>query len=267
MTSIKARYTDGARRRFFRAGVVLARHGFTADVMTVVGLVLQAAAVPLIITGHFIWALVISFVAALCDALDGAVARAGAGSTRAGAFLDSTLDRVSELLVAAALVIYFVREGPQWGPIVAVLVFMGGAQMVSYTRARAEALGVDCKVGLMSRPERLVGLGLGFLFSWWAPGGVSFLVIALYVLAVTTAATVAHRMIHVLRALRRDEHGARLDGGGGAPAVAASAPQAGSASAFSEPPAVPAAASLAAPPQDDLADDLWPVAGDRPASG
>ena len=155
--------------------------------MTYIGLLLQVAALPLIITGYFGWALVVGIIASLCDALDGAVARAGAGPTKAGAFLDSTLDRVSELMVAAALVVYFVREGPQWAPIVAVLVFMGAAQMVSYIRARAEALGVDCKVGFMSRPERLVGLGIGFLFSWWEPGGTSFLVWWLYLL------TTAHR--------------------------------------------------------------------------
>ena len=83
--------------------------------------------------------------------------------------------------------------------------------MVSYTRARAEALGVDCKVGFMSRPERLVGLGLGFLFSWWEPGGTSFLVWMLYLLAVLTSITVVHRMVHVLRKLRRAEGAAALE--------------------------------------------------------
>ena len=187
MTNIKTRYTDGARRGFFHLGAMLARRGFTADMMTYIGLLLQVAGVPLIITGYFMWALVVGIIASLCDGMDGAVARAGAGPTTAGAFLDSTLDRVSELMVAAALVVYFVLEGPQWGPAVAVLVFMGSAQMVSYIRARAEALGVDCKVGFMSRPERLVGLGIGFLFSWWEPGGTSFLVWWLYFL------TAAHR--------------------------------------------------------------------------
>jgi CDP-diacylglycerol--glycerol-3-phosphate 3-phosphatidyltransferase len=205
VANLKTRYTDGARRGFFHVGVILARRGFTADMMTYIGLLLQAAAVPLIITGYFGWALVVGIIASLCDALDGAVARAGAGPTTAGAFLDSTLDRVSELMVAAALVVYFVREGPDWGPIVAVLVFMGAAQLVSYTRARAEALGVDCKVGFMSRPERLVGLGLGFLFSWWEPGGTSFLVWMLYVLAATTAVTVIHRIVHVRRKLRLED--------------------------------------------------------------
>ena len=239
MANLKARYTDGARRGFFRVGVVLARRGFTADLMTIIGLLLQVAGLPLIITGHFIWALVIGIIASLCDALDGAVARAGAGSTKAGAFLDSTLDRVSELMVAAALAVYFVREGPEWGPLVAVLVFMGAAQMVSYVRARAEALGVDCKVGFMSRPERLVGLGLGFLFSWWEPGGTSFLVWWLYLLTTLTVITVVHRELHVLRKLRLTEEPPP---------------------ALEEPPA--ASGDLG-----DLGDELWPEPSGRGGRG
>ena len=211
MANLKTSYTDGARAVFFRAGVVLARWGLTADLMTIIGLLLQVAALPLIITGHFIWALVVGLLASLCDALDGAVARAGTGPTKAGAFLDSTLDRVSELMIGAALAVYFVRQGPDWGPLVAVLVFMGAAQLVSYTRARAEALGVDCRVGFMSRPERLVGLGLGFLFAWWQPGGTSFLVWMLYVLAAATTATVVHRILHVLRKLREADQQPALD--------------------------------------------------------
>ncbi len=204
MASLKTTYTDGARRGFFRVGVVLARRGVTADWLTIIGLLLQVAGLPLIISGHFEWALLIGIVASICDALDGAVARAGAGSTRAGAFLDSTTDRISELMVASALVVYFMRL-QQLAPTVAVLVFMGAAQLVSYARARAEALGVECRVGFMSRPERLVGLGLGFLFFWWRPGGTSFLVYMLYLLAVLTSLTVARRMVHVMRKLRAAE--------------------------------------------------------------
>jgi len=201
VANIKTSYTDGARRGFFRMGVVLARYGVTADWLTIFGLLLQVAGLPLIISGHFGWALIIGIVAAMCDALDGAVARAGAGSTKAGAFLDSTTDRISEFMIAAALVVYFFRLG-ELAPTVVVLVFMGAAQLVSYTRARAESLGAECKVGFMSRPERLVGLGLGFLFSWWHPGGTSFLVWMLYLLAILTTLTVAHRMVYVLRKLR-----------------------------------------------------------------
>ena len=201
MTNLKTRYTDGARRGFFKVGVVLARHGVSADMLTIVGLLLHVGVVPLVLTGHFVWAVPLGIVAGFCDALDGAVARAGVGPTKAGAFLDSTTDRISELLVSGALAIYFARLD-DWWPMVGVLVFMGSAQMVSYTRARAEALGVECKVGFMSRPERLVGLGLGFLFSAWHIGGTSFLVWMAYLLAVLTSLTVLHRMVHVMRKLR-----------------------------------------------------------------
>ena len=204
MTNLKTRYTDGARRGFFRLGAILARRGVTADMMTLIGLLLQAAGVPLILTGHFKWAVLVGAIAAICDALDGAVARAGVGPTKRGAFFDSTTDRISELMIAAALVIYFARLG-QWAPTVAVLVFMGASQMVSYTRARAEALGVDCKVGFMSRPERLVGLGLGFLFSGWHIGSTSVLVWFIYLVAVLTTLTVVHRMVYVMRKLRLAE--------------------------------------------------------------
>jgi CDP-diacylglycerol--glycerol-3-phosphate 3-phosphatidyltransferase len=249
VANLKTRYTDGARRGFFHLGVILAHRGFTADMMTYIGLLLQAAALPLIITGYFGWALVVGIIASLCDALDGAVARAGAGPTKAGAFLDSTLDRVSELMVAAALVVYFVLEGPEWGPIVAMLVFMGAAQMVSYVRARAEALGVDCKVGFMSRPERLVGLGIGFLFSWWEPGGTSFLVWWLYLLTALTVITVVHREVHVMRKLRALDRAPELQ--------APPAPR-GERS-------VPAGADAghAASDGDDLDDELWPAPSGR----
>ena len=201
MANLKTRYTDAARRGFFKVGIVLARRGLTADMLTIFGLLLHIGLVPLILTGHFTWAVLVGVVGGFCDALDGAVARAGVGPTKAGAFLDSTTDRISELLVSGALTIYFAREA-QWWPTAAVLVFMGASQMVSYTRARAEALGVECKVGFMSRPERLVGLGLGFLFSSWHIGGTSFLVWMVYLLALLTSLTVLHRMVHVMRKLR-----------------------------------------------------------------
>jgi CDP-diacylglycerol--glycerol-3-phosphate 3-phosphatidyltransferase len=201
VANLKTRYTDAARRGFFRVGVVLARFGVSADMLTIFGLLLHVGVVPLVLTGHFVWAVPLGVIAGFCDALDGAVARAGAGPTNGGAFLDSTTDRISELLVSGALVVYFAREA-RWWPTVAVLVFMGAAQMVSYTRARAEALGVECKVGLMSRPERLIVLGLGFLFSGWHIGAESFLVWIVYLLAVLTSLTVLHRMVHVMRKLR-----------------------------------------------------------------
>jgi CDP-diacylglycerol---glycerol-3-phosphate 3-phosphatidyltransferase len=202
VASLKAQYTDAARRGFFKVGVVLARAGLTADMLTLFGLLLHVGAVPLVLTGNFVWAAVVIIVAAVCDALDGAVARAGVGPTRAGAFLDSTTDRISELLVGGALAVYMGGRG-EWWTTFATLVFLGASQLVSYARARAEALGVECKVGLMSRPERVVVLLFGLVFSGWHLGGTSLLVYVIWVLAVLTSLTVVQRMLHVMRKLRR----------------------------------------------------------------
>ncbi len=201
MTSLKTRWTDGSRRGFARIGVVLAGWGVTADMLTIFGLVLHLLAVPLVASGHFGWAAIILIVAALCDGLDGAVARAGIGTTKAGAFLDSTTDRISELLVSGALVIFLTRE-ERWYEAVAMLVALGAAQMVSYTRARAEALGTDCKVGFMSRPERVVGLLLGFVLSGVSVAGVNMLTFFIYLIAVLTSLTVLHRILYVMHRLR-----------------------------------------------------------------
>ncbi|MEE4275479.1 MAG: CDP-alcohol phosphatidyltransferase family protein, partial [Thermoleophilia bacterium] len=138
----------------------------------------------------------------VCDALDGAVARAGRGPSRSGAFLDSTLDRVSEIITFGALAFYMAREDRLW-ELVAVLVCLGSALMVSYARARAEALGTDCKVGFMSRPERLVGLTIGFVFEPW--GLLPFMIV---LIAVLTPITVVRRLVHVMRTLRAEERAA-----------------------------------------------------------
>jgi CDP-diacylglycerol---glycerol-3-phosphate 3-phosphatidyltransferase len=201
VVDIKRTYSEGARRGFYKVGVMLARLHVTADMLTIVGLLLQVAAVPLVLTGHFAWVALIITVAAICDALDGAVARAGTGPTKAGAFLDSTTDRISELIVSSALVFYMARQ-ERWYECVAVLVAMGSAQLVSYTRARAEALGVSCSVGLMSRPERIFVMAVGFLFAGWHVGDVSVLTMAIYLLAVLTPLTVLRRMVHTMRKLR-----------------------------------------------------------------
>lgn len=182
-------------------GVALAKLHVTADMITVVGLLLAVVTAPFVIGGHFVWAGVLLVVASLFDAFDGAVARAGVGPTKSGAFLDSTTDRISELVVMGALVLYLARLG-SWYEAGAALVAMGAAQLVSYTRARAEALGVECKVGLMSRPERIFVLAVGFFGAGWHVGSVSVLTAAVWVLAVLTTITVAHRMVHVLRKLQ-----------------------------------------------------------------
>jgi len=199
VVNLKTTYTLGARRGFYKLGVILAARGVTPDVLTATGVALSVVAAGLIVSGHFFWAALTFLIAAVCDALDGAVARAGRGPTRSGAFLDSTLDRVSEIITFGALAFYMAREGRLW-ELVAVLVCLGSALMVSYARARAEALGTDCKVGFMSRPERLVGLSIGFVLEPW--GLLPFMLV---LIAVLTPMTVVHRLVHVMRKLRAEE--------------------------------------------------------------
>ena len=149
MTDLKTRYTDGARRRFLKVGVVLAGLGVTADMLTITGLLLHAVAVPFIVTGHFVTAAVSRSSPA--SATHSTALWLGPGWGQQGRGFPR-FDHRSHVRDAdlGALVIYMARH-ERWYECVAVLVAMGAAQLVSYTRARAEALGVECKVGLMSR--------------------------------------------------------------------------------------------------------------------
>src|SRR3712207_813334 len=131
------------------------------------------------------------------DTLDGRFARRSGKGTPFGAFLDSTLDRIEEGVVLAAVGAYFAQEGNEVavGATVGVVLF---SLMVSYTRARAEALGVECKVGLATRPVRVVILSVGLVFAKGAGiGDFELLEPAIYVLAVLTGGTTLQRVVHV----------------------------------------------------------------------
>jgi CDP-diacylglycerol--glycerol-3-phosphate 3-phosphatidyltransferase len=132
-------------------------------------------------------------LAGALDILDGALARATGQVSPFGAFLDSVLDRYSDLLVLAGLVFLFARLG-RLEVVVAVLLALIGTLMVSYTRARAESVDVECRVGFMERGERMLVLIAGALFD--------FLIPAIWVLAVGANATAVHRIIHTWRATR-----------------------------------------------------------------
>ncbi|MCG2601161.1 MAG: CDP-alcohol phosphatidyltransferase family protein, partial [Achromobacter sp.] len=135
-------------------------------------------------------------LAAVGDLLDGMLARQSGQATPFGAFFDSTLDRIGEGAILAALAYQFAVTGQPAGVAVTVLALLGSL-LVSYTRARAEALGVDCKVGLMSRAERVALLVVGLLLG--LPG------LAVLALAVLSLYTVGERVLHVRRALAGGE--------------------------------------------------------------
>jgi len=224
LTQLKERLKHGAHVAVDPLVRSLLRVGARADHLTIAGFVLALGAATAFFEGHFRLASAILILSGVCDILDGQLARQAGAETRFGAFLDSTLDRVAEGAVLLGLLGFCLRnllalvfqpsrvlEQYQLGlePITWAVVGMTaglamlGSFMVSYTRARAEGLGLDCKVGWFERPERMVLLILaGLLKVFWAMAA------ALLVLALFSFVTAAQRVTHVYRTTRdaRGDH-------------------------------------------------------------
>src|SRR4051812_18881832 len=174
----------------------------TPNAISMVGLIGNLAAAVLIWQGLYFLGGVAFIVGSVMDTLDGRYARASGKGTLFGAFLDSTLDRVEEGLVLTAVAYRFALSGDEFAAAMCVVVVLGSL-MVSYTRARAEALGVECKVGLATRPVRVVILSVGLVFAKGA--GIfdaDLLAPAIYVMAALTALTVVQRVWHVRNELK-----------------------------------------------------------------
>jgi len=205
--AIKHGYTAGARGLASRYVVGLTRTRITPNALTATGVSLCAAASILVLfEGRneilFYWLAAVVFVAgSLLDILDGALARAGGRTTPFGAYLDSTTDRVSEgfMLTAIAYVL-----ATHHHPVFVAVATAGvaGSFLVSYTRAKAEALGLRGDVGIGSRAERVVVITAGLVL---APWGV--LPWALALLAVTAWMTVGQRVLYVRKQLMEASHG------------------------------------------------------------
>jgi CDP-diacylglycerol--glycerol-3-phosphate 3-phosphatidyltransferase len=174
----------------------------TPNAISMTGLVLNLAAAGLVLADRFVLGGVAFIVGSVMDTLDGRYSRMSGKGTPFGAFLDSTLDRMEEGLVLAAVGAHVAAGGDQVAA-AAVVVAVLFSLMVSYTRARAEALGVPCQVGLGSRAVRVVIISAGLVF---AEGelipGVDLLEPAIYVLAGLGVLTTLQRIAHVRRALR-----------------------------------------------------------------
>ena len=198
---VKHGYTSGARSLASRSVTSLARTGITPNVLTATGVSLCLAAAILVpFEDHgkllFFWLAAGTFVVgSLLDILDGALARVGGKTTPFGAFIDSTTDRVGEGAMLAAIALVFARHGKDWGVVLAVAAVVGSF-LVSYTRARAEALGLRGDVGLGSRAERVVLITAGLIFAPW--GGLPWAIVAL---AATAWLTVVQRILHVRKQL------------------------------------------------------------------
>ena len=196
----------------------LARAGVTPTGVTLFGLGMNIVCGVVIGLGHPRAGGFLLIAAGLCDALDGQLARLTGRTSRFGAFLDSTIDRIDETAVLAGIAAYYLHSGAvrvafggerlldvdrpdAWFAVLSV-VALGGSLITSYTRARAEGLGQECKVGAFERPERVVVTVLGLLLGQRALMG------AVLVLVVLSWITVLQRILHVQRAMARAEAGA-----------------------------------------------------------
>lgn len=190
-------FRDQARNRLIQSRL-------TPNAISMVGLLGNLIAAVLITQEMFVLGGVAFVLGSVMDTLDGRYSRMSGKGTLFGAFLDSTLDRIEEGIVITAIAFYFAEQGDSLAAAACVYAVLGSL-MVSYTRARAEALGVECKVGLATRPVRVVILSIGVLFAnGLGIGDFSLLAASIYVMAALTTVTVIQRVWHVRGQLKNE---------------------------------------------------------------
>ena len=175
----------------------------TPNAISLTGMVGNVIAAVLVTQELFLLAGVAFILGSVMDTLDGRYSRMSGKGTPFGAFLDSSLDRMEEGIVLAAVGAYFAQRGDELA-VAAVVLAVLFSLMVSYTRARAEALGVECKVGLATRPVRVVIIAAGLVFAEGAGiADFELLAPAIYLLAALTLFTTVQRVLHVRAVLRK----------------------------------------------------------------
>ncbi len=217
ITYISAKNRERYMRIISPIGNLFVRIGIHPDILTVSGLILSILAGLVYCNGSFFWAAWVLVLAGSCDALDGHIARLTNKNRPFGAFMDSTLDRYSDMFPMLGIAYYFAGGPPLFGvaggapnaepaywTVVVIILAVTGSFMVSYTRARAEGLSVSCKKGLMQRPERIILVIIGSLLGAIPGIGLILMKVALILLALSTNFTAIHRMVHVRRELLRE---------------------------------------------------------------
>ncbi len=184
----------GAGYILIRLVRMLTLSGVHPNVLTLIGLVVNGVAAWILSRGEFLYAGLVILSAAVFDLTDGAVARDANKVTRFGGFLDSVMDRYSDLILLTGLLVYYASIN-RFGYIVLTAVAMIGSVLVSYSRSRAENAIESCKVGFLERPERIVLIIIGALFDRMAP--------VLWILAVLSNLTVIHRIVHTWHETRK----------------------------------------------------------------
>ena len=185
----------GERREAMRDALIESR--LTPNAISLTGFALCLVAAGLIFADMIVLGGIAYIIGSICDTLDGRYSRMSGKGSPFGAFLDSTLDRVEEGVVLAALAYHFAEQGNGVEAAICAVAILASV-MVSYTRARAEALGVDCKVGIGSRATRVVILSVGLLFvNGLGLGDFSLLAPAVILLAAIGIVTTLQRIFHV----------------------------------------------------------------------
>lgn len=179
-------------------GKTLYRLGVSPDLLTFMGLLMVALGSWRIAVGEWTQAAIVLMFALPMDMLDGAVARAHGKFRPVGSFLDSTLDRYADALIFGSLALYYANNGRSLF-VVLSLMALHGTLTVSYIRAKAESLNIDCKVGLFTRVERLLAILVAWLGSFIF--GQASIDAGVWVLAIGTQYTSLQRMFHVARQL------------------------------------------------------------------
>ncbi|MEK7715645.1 MAG: CDP-alcohol phosphatidyltransferase family protein, partial [candidate division NC10 bacterium] len=187
------RFRDPVRAWTDPVGRALFRLRLRPNHLTVIGLGVSFLAATAFVAGRTRTAGLLLILAGLCDFFDGALARVSGQVTAFGGFLDSVIDRYSDLLVLLAIVVLFARTPHTRGAVVAMAGLIG-SMMVSYTKARAESIGVTCTIGMMERPERMICLIAGAMLNLLEP--------ALWVLAILSNLTALQRIAFTWRATR-----------------------------------------------------------------
>lgn len=176
---------------------LLAKTPITPNTLTVCSLLITVVAAVLLVQGYFLIAGFVVLFAGLFDILDGALARSTNRVTKFGGALDSTLDRLAEAVIFIGLLVVYARD-QAIGEVALVGVALISSLLVSYVRARAEGLGIECQVGIFTRSERIIVLVLGLLFSHFE----YVLIGALIIITVLSTITVIQRLFHVWKQTR-----------------------------------------------------------------
>ena len=181
--------------------------GLPPILISILGLALSLYGAVLLVGGSLFRSGILLLLAGLCDVIDGAVARARNMTSRFGAFIDSTFDRITEFAYFGAILLYFINRSDGFNvvAITAAFIALSGSVLTSYARARAEGLGLSCTVGAFERPERVTLLVLGLLL------GRRVLIVVLVVLSIASMFTFLQRIFHVYKLTRAGTDSAKGD--------------------------------------------------------